>query len=565
MPRSVFIFLFTLLSLFSFSQLPKDFSWPVDSTILITGNFGEIRLNHFHYGLDISIGGKEGMKILAAGDGYISRIKVGTGGYGKAIYITHPNGYTTVYGHLRAITGKAGPFVKKKQYENKKFEFEFYPDKDDFPVRKGEIIGEGGNTGYSAGPHLHFEIRQTSTEKVINPYLFGLMTSDTVPPFLNAIAIEPTGVYSDVNGINSIRRFKLVRKKGFLKLEVKDTIEIRGPVGILAEAWDLESRKNSRNGIYKMEMYVDGELRYAHQLDSFSFPESRAVNAHVDYGFYKEQNRHFERCYRTKCDPLSLYHHLKDNGLIIPGKKKVIVIRVVVYDFKNRKSEVSFPLKCSAFPGDPEVQKPLVRCDTVYSNITSAYQVHFPPGVTYNDQQFQLILQTKAIPSNCITSNLYVFVQSVPAHEAFTLSMKYPDTLKLKPSQLTMVRIDQKGNLSYAGGKAEKGWITESFRTFGTYAVSYDTVAPKIKTLTSFTKPLLRNKFIQLKVSDNLSGVSDWSLTIDGKWYLSEYEPKTGLISFLPNDLKTGTHEGKLEVWDNCGNRRELKVLFTLL
>ena len=144
-------FLFLSFPFLLFPQLPKDFSWPVDTAIFITGNFGEIRLNHFHYGLDISIGGKEGMKILASADGYISRIKIGTGGYGKAVYITHPNGYTTVYGHLRAITGKAGPFIKKKQYENKSFEFEFYPEKDDFPVRKGEIIGEGGNTGFSAG------------------------------------------------------------------------------------------------------------------------------------------------------------------------------------------------------------------------------------------------------------------------------------------------------------------------------------------------------------------------------------------------------------------------------
>ncbi len=545
-------FLFCSL-LTSAQKIPNNFRWPVDTTVLVSGNFGELRLNHFHYGIDITTGGKEGMRVLAADNGWVSRIKIGTGGYGKVIYIDHPNGFTTVYGHLREITDTLGKFLKSMQYKNEKFEVEYFPAKNEFPVKKGQLIGYSGNTGFSSGPHIHFEIRQTNTEKIINPYLFGLQPGDTVPPTLAGISIDPLDASSLVNGVPVTRRFKVKKKKGKLILDVKDTIETTKAFGISVQVWDQESKKNSRNGLYRMEMYKDGKLEFAYQLDSFSFPESRAANAHMDYAHFNYKYETYEKCYIQKCDPLTIYSVTGRTGIIVPEKKGVILFRIVTYDFKGNKTEISFPVK--ADKNDDPIPAPSVSffspmdCDSAYFVDRPYCKISFPKRVFYSDQAFRFVVQQTENETKCFNPPVHVFTSGIPAHEAFELSFPYPSVLPFPESKLTIVRIDEKGNKIYGGGLAINGWITDEFRTFGRYAVSFDTLAPKIKLAKL-------NGQTAFRVTDDLSGVNEWKMKADGKWVLSEYEPKTRLIFIPARTLSKGSHQIELSVTDRCGNQK---------
>jgi len=210
--RTLNIFLMLLLvgaSSLAQSNIPKDyFGKPLDIPLILSGSFGELRSNHFHSGLDIKTQQRTGLPVYAPADGYVSRIKVGHYGYGKALYIKHPNGYSTVYAHLERYAGKIQDYVKKQQYRKESYEIELFPKADLLPVYKGDLIGYSGNTGSSGGPHLHFEIRDASS-RPMNPMLFGLDVPDTRRPLLNSVMVYPVGDSAHVDQRRSRKRLKL--------------------------------------------------------------------------------------------------------------------------------------------------------------------------------------------------------------------------------------------------------------------------------------------------------------------------------------------------------------------
>lgn len=562
-------FLFLSLSITA-QVIPNSFRWPVDTTVVISGNFAEIRLHHLHYGIDITTGGKEGMKILAADDGWVSRVKIGSGGYGKVIYIDHPNGFTTVYGHLRSIDDSLGKFMRILQYREQRFEVEYFPRKNEFPVIKGQVIGRSGNTGFSSGPHLHFEIRQTSTEKVINPCLFGLITPDSVPPEITGIGIDPVSPLTRINGYPVSRKFDLKKKKGILKPDVKDTILVEGKeFGILVRGWDRESKKNSRNGYYTLEMRVDGKRMFYYKADSFSFPESRAANAHVDFAHFMTEREVFEKCYMEKCDPLSIYERKPGNGILIFDQKRVLQITIEASDFRGNKTKISFPVKYipdhETPPPPPSPPEHGFACDISLILERDYCKVHFPPTTFYSDKPVTFVVQQKHIEKNCLSPNVVIFLPTIPAHEAFSLSLPLPKVTGIPKDKLTMVRVDEKGKCSYAGGKIDSGWISGSFRTFGRYAVSYDTIAPKIKALNiPISKKWNSKKSVGFRVTDDLSGIHSWEVRVNGKWVLSEYESKQNLIFIPPGELTAGVQNIILKVSDPLGNQATLETQLTV-
>jgi len=208
----MFIIRFLIISiLFSniLSDKPKDktlFISPVKIPLLLSANFGELRIDHFHSGIDIKTQGVTGQEIVSASFGYIYRIGVSPGGFGKALYIKHPSGYSTVYGHLDRFTPEIDEYVKERQYEKKSFLVTLYPPKEKFTVKQGDLIAYSGNSGSSGGPHLHYEIRRSENEKPVNPLVFDFGIRDNIDPVIEKLFIYPVNIQTSINGQNSVRR-----------------------------------------------------------------------------------------------------------------------------------------------------------------------------------------------------------------------------------------------------------------------------------------------------------------------------------------------------------------------
>ena len=283
MGRILFVLLFLSAILLSNSQMayPKDyFRKPLDIPLILSGTFGELRSNHFHSGLDIKTQKRTGLKILASAEGYVSRIKISHWGYGKALYITHPNGYTTVYGHLKKFSPEIEEYVKKRQYEKESFVIQLFPKSDELKVEKGELIAFSGNSGSSGGPHLHYEIRDANA-KPINPMYFGIDIADTKKPEVRAGVVYSFGDTSHVNQSNSIKN--LVLKKQTDGSLLANKITAYGTIGFGINAIDRQDGALNHNGIFDLEMKVNGTTVYHHSVNTFSFSESRYINSLVDF------------------------------------------------------------------------------------------------------------------------------------------------------------------------------------------------------------------------------------------------------------------------------------------
>ena len=288
MKFSVF-FLFLCSAVFAQVEYPKDyFRSPLDIPMQLSGNFGELRPNHFHAGFDLRTQQKEGLKVYAVADGYVSRIKISTFGNGKAIYINHPNGFTSVYGHLKTANGEIENYIKKTHYKEQSFEIEMFFKPDELIVKKGEIIAFSGNTGASEGPHLHFEFRDSKTEFIINPMLFGYdkFTKDTKKPIVSGVYVYPLDSKTTVN--HSKRPLLLnvsLQKDGTY---LSDNVVANGTIGFGISAYDSDDVSFNNNGVYKVQSFYNGKPNFGYEFNTFSFDEMRYINALIDYSRYKK-------------------------------------------------------------------------------------------------------------------------------------------------------------------------------------------------------------------------------------------------------------------------------------
>ncbi|RMG76485.1 MAG: M23 family metallopeptidase, partial [Bacteroidetes bacterium] len=336
------------------------FRSPLDIPLLLAGNYGEIRSNHYHAGIDIKTEGVEGKNVYAAADGYVSRIKISEGGYGKALYITHPNGYTTVYAHLKRFNDTIEQYVRKQQYLKESYEIELFPPKNSLKVKKGDIIAVSGNTGGSGGPHLHFEIRETDTEVPINPLLFGFDIKDDIPPIIKHLTIYPIDDTSFVNRRSRPKRYALSGSNG--KYSLSATPEVKGIIGFGIEVIDKLNGSNNRCGIYSIDLTIDGDTIYRHHIEDIPFHKTRYINCHVDYEAWKKDGIKTQRCYRLPNNQLDFYDKLKYNGLYMFTDDSVHEVRFIVKDTYQNTSELVFNVKSSTakiqpFPQDVDSTK----------------------------------------------------------------------------------------------------------------------------------------------------------------------------------------------------------------
>lgn len=344
--------LFFLIPTFAFAQTlpPNYFRFPLQpgQRAYLSGSFAELRPNHFHAGIDVKTGGREGIPVQAAAGGYVSRVVVSAGGYGNAVFVAHPNGYVTVYAHLQRFSDRIGAFVRERQYRAETFEADVRPEPKDLPLTPGEVLGLSGNSGGSAGPHLHFEIRNDRGLLVDPQQARFPEIVDDVPPVIEALALRPLGIGSRLNGTFERQAWEPVSGNGPLILP--DTLTATGDLGLELLAYDRANGTPNQNGLNCVEVLLDGVETHVHRLDQFSSEVSRDINVHTDYATARLTGQRFQRCYRIDGnDRLPIYNPSPTRGRlrITPGLHRVTVN---VWDSFQNKTSLSFWVKGETLP-----------------------------------------------------------------------------------------------------------------------------------------------------------------------------------------------------------------------
>ncbi|MBL4745468.1 MAG: M23 family metallopeptidase [Flavobacteriaceae bacterium] len=547
------LILFTISMFYGKSQqiYPTDyFQKPLNIPLVLSGNFGELRTNHFHAGLDFKTQQKEGFEVLAAAEGYISRIKISHWGYGKAIYITHPNGYTTVYGHLKKFNKTIEAYIKSKQYQKESFEIQVFPKSHELLVKKGEIIAASGATGGYVGPHLHFEIRNTKTEKPINPLLFGLKIKDTRSPQIKVLMGYPLSDDAQINkyGIP----LKLNYKKMPNGVLLADKIYASGRIGFGINTFDRQDGAWNKNGIYNLKMFVNDALVYEYEVESFSFSESRQLNLLIDYKRFKDINQRVQRCFIVPKNTLSIYKNCINKGQILIEEGLSYNVKLIASDFKGNKTTLQIPIigkqqKIIVAKKDETTQYPIIAAG-FNKFIIDDVTVAFPKNTFYKDTYLDLKI---------IDSVAHIHKSTIPLNKKYTLTFDVSNFSKKERAHLFIAKYSSKNKPYYVKTiKKEHTFYTTS-KDLGTYRLLRDEKKPRIQFLSFKENQWISSKqYLKVKISDNFSGIKKYRGEINGKWILMEYSPKTKTLTydFKDNKNQTSTYNLKVTLIDNAGN-----------
>jgi hypothetical protein len=537
---------------------PTGFRAPLEIPLYLTGNFAELRKNHFHSGLDIKTNEREGLNVLSIDQGYVSRIKISPTGYGYSLYINHPGGHTSVYAHLKSFSPEIDEWVKRKQYQLKSFSIDENLKPHELPVDAGEIIGLSGNTGSSAGPHLHFEIRETATERPLNPLLFGFDIKDKSPPTVQSIWAVPISDNARINEKAAPFSFELVSAGNHLTLKQKKPIIVSGEIGLAVNTIDRLDGQDNRCGVYRIELFSNGQLIFSQRMDSISFKTTRALNAHTLYPKFRTTKSSIHRSYRLPGNPLGIYEKLVNDGKLSVPEGSLIPMEYRIYDVAGNKSIVKFELQ-GVKPGKPISARP---ADTVA-------EWNWDSPHTFENNDIKL-----SVPKDCLYENLYLTLrksnkiasaigpticvasEDVPAHVKFDIALPLGQVKPEHIKKSLIVRYDvDKNDLIAEGGLAESGWIKTQTNYFGYFAVMIDTIKPSIQNLT-FKNNMTGQSSFSFKISDALSGIDQIIPEIDGQWALMEYDAKSNKIHYYFDKrfIQKGNHTFAIRIIDARGN-----------
>jgi hypothetical protein len=556
--KSVFFWLILNTSIWPYAIAQKIN--PLNGALIISGSFGEPRLNHFHTGIDFTTRGKTGLSVYAFDAGYVSRIKVSAIGYGKAIYITHPNGLISVYGHLSKFSDVIQSYVTTQQYKQQKSELELYPEANQFIIKKGELIAYSGNSGGSSAPHLHFEVRDAAGESFpLNPLKYNLDLKDTIKPTFRELAIYNLNEPSDM--VNP-RQYNLTTYQKSYKLQQRstpDTITIPfNQVGVGVKVHDLTNGCDSDGyfGVYRLQMNVDNIKVYEFAMNRLDFNEGRYANCHIDYKQKKKNKEQFYRCYLLPGNKAAIYDAVLNRGIIQLGKGEVKKVEIISSDYFNNTSNVVFYITTSS-NGYVQAIPPiglLVKHNESKSWGNTRIKLTFDSGTFYDETYLKI--DSNKLPSAYSTS-YQIHNEYTPLHKSFSLSIKLNNyNTQLPESKFVLVRIKENGSVSAYKSTVANGWVSANPKELGTFYIASDTITPKI-TPTNFTPgQSTKNKMLTLKITDNLSGIETYNFYVDNQWIVADYDAKNDLISIDISKQASGEHILKAVVVDAVGNKK---------
>jgi murein DD-endopeptidase MepM/ murein hydrolase activator NlpD len=566
-PFGILLVLGLLISqqLYSQTDFPKDsFRSPMDIPLVLAGNFAELRSNHFHTGLDIKTNSREGYKLYSIEDGYISRINISHWGYGLCMYVKHPNGYTSVYAHCSAFPESVEEFVKKAQKKKQTETITLYPGKEQFPLKKGDLVAYSGNSGSSTAPHLHFEIRDSKTEEPLNPLLFGFDIKDDIPPSIFSIKVYGFEG-ANISGGHKDKIYDAVKSTGSYKLLPGASIEANGKIGFSVNTIDRLNIAPNKCGVFTIDLYVDEKIVYQQKLDRLNFYTNRYINAHMDYEEHRYKKQSYHKSFKMENNKLPIYGKVVNDGFVEINDNLSHAIKYVIKDAYGNSSELKFKVKGNQkLKINPVKTNYDIAFDASSKNqiIEENFKAYLPKGAIYEDAS---VTFNKLPPHAKSLTQVFDFhTDSVPLQKYFVLKMKLSAVKENHKNKVLIAELsDNRRRLSAKGGTYKDGWVTGKVRSFGNYMVMIDTINPWVTETNITNKKYKSAKQMLFKVSDNLSGVDSYKVFVDGEFFHSYYTPKSHVLR-VPlngyNKIEPGAHKVVVEVIDERKNKTELKV-----
>lgn len=542
----------------------SQFESPIRRQLNLSGNFAELRTNHFHSGIDLRIGGVEGESVYSPYQGSVSRIKIQAWGGGKNLYIEHTNGYTTVYMHLKNYSPKIEEYIRKYQYENQTYEFDIEVSKDKLRIEKGELIAYAGSSGSSGGPHLHFEIRDTKSQNIINPQHFGIEVIDSIPPFIESLLISPEGVFSRVEGMPKKQIYEIIgdnqlRPKDKKTIKPNDTVQVTNQISLGLQAYDRSLGSTLKNGVYSYKLLVDDEIFWEFQIDEFSFDKSRYINACIDYELFRNKNQKYLITKKLPNNQFPNFKAINSTGIIKLEPNTVKKVEYILQDYKKNTTNFTFYLQASVSNPNTKTNYEKSSTETFYwqkdnTIVDNQFKVTVPKNALYEiaDINYQRTI-------DLITQYPILKIESSSAlHSNMIIEIPIPNSIK--PEHKTKIVVVEQKNRSKnsIGGEVNQNSIIASARFFGTYSIALDTISPTVvpRNFKSNVRLKPKQNTLTLRIKDELSGIAKYKGYINDKWVLMEYDGKTATLTYnIDNkELNQPTNNLRIELQDEVGN-----------
>ena len=521
-----------------------DFHPPIDAPFNLSGTFGEFR-SRFHTGIDFK--GGEGINIFSIEDGYISRIEVSPSGYGKVVYITHPNGYSSVYAHLSRFSPDIEKYIKSEQYRSKSFTVKKFPKKDQIQVKRGELLGYSGNTGRSFGAHLHFEIRDTNSQDALNPLMFNYTYEDLERPIIR-------GLYT-INENNTLIRDlpKRIRiSKTNDSTYVADNIIFNGDIGFGIDIYDIQYKNLfNRNGVYKVELLIDSIQKFSYSMDRIKFSENHYKKLMYDYLSLVKNNRRVLKVYKPPRSNLSFLKANNFNGIIKSNEITDSKVNIKVTDWNNNSSYLKFKIISTV---SLESNKPFngieILTNQKYVINKGESVVEINKNTFYEDVLLNITSKDDTIDLG---------EEITPFRSSIKLKIPIDENIDSLSLSQTFIGKIVNNKINYISSKINDSYITANTSSLGRYIISRDSILPEIRPINFKNKSNVKsNKTLRLRIKDDKSGIKNYKAYINGKWALFEYEPKQNLIFHDLSDsvIEDGENDLLIEFEDGVGNKQ---------
>lgn len=521
------------------------FRYPLDVQRKLNANFGEMRPNHFHMGLDLFTLRQENLPVYAAADGYISKIKIETGGFGNAIYIAHPNGTTTLYAHMNGFYTALARYIREQQYKLESWSIDIDIPKGVLPVRKGDFIGPSGNTGASQGPHVHFEIRETATDKCLNPLLFGFPIPDAVPPQIHRLAIydRRKSIYEQSPILVPVVRVGSGQYRASVPNLNTDLVQIA------IQATDQMSGVPNQNGIYKTILKANGKTVAGFTIDRISYDETRYLNAHIDHRYKASGGAYLQFLSPLRGDKLEIYPYNKPGAAISVQTGKPLDCNLEVFDSEGNSSELSFTLESNGTNAYHPSSSLVMRADEANVFENELVEVYVPEGMIYDSLNFRYS-KLAAVGGNAYSSIHQVHDPKIPVHGGLKIRIRpeVPVSYALRDKMLIRLKTNTRTYLKKATWSVDK--FSAEFRDFGSFQLIADEVPPVVSGIVNGRIGSRITAFVK----DNNGVIKNFRGEIDGKWVL--FQPHGSNYTYIVDEKCTpGEHILKISVEDEAGNK----------